>query len=202
MSRCPSHSGLIHASASCWNGSDFRCESDRIAGSRSPAAASGTSGRRRSLPLYHRLHHQLDQPLRALVGRDLRPVPFDPRPSAELEGAAVLEIHHEQAGTRIGGEVAEGVEHHVARIVRDDQPVGRRHTHEPGRAAAMRHVGAGARVAARQEQGVGLGQSAHVLGGEARRRSGPAAERSRPNQGARPHAAGCTSGSWHTPRAS
>ncbi len=95
-------------------------------------------------------------------------IPFDSRSPAELQRIPVLEIHEEQARARIGGEVAERVEHHVARIVGDHKPVGADHVHEPGRAAPMRHVRPGDRVAARQEQRVGFGEPALLSRGEAR----------------------------------
>lgn len=105
------------------------------------------------LGLHDLLHVQLHEALGAGNGVGVGGVPVHGGAAGELEGGAGLEVEEEEAGPRVRLHVAEGAEHGVAGVVRPGDAVAF-HAHEAGHPAAVRGVGALARVGGGDEEGV------------------------------------------------
>src|SRR5262249_61034945 len=75
-------------------------------------------------------------------------------------GGAAREVEEEEAAAGADRKVAGGLEHAVPHIVGPDEPVGGGHADEARSASAVRGVGAGLGVGAREEGGVRAGDPA------------------------------------------
>src|SRR5262245_53965198 len=93
-------------------------------------------------------------------------VPVDVRFSRQLKRVSTLEVDEQQPRARVHGEVAQGLEHVVARIIGEHQQTLMVDPDKSRRAATVRSVGACLGVQAGDEEGVGLADPAPLLYGE------------------------------------
>ena len=102
---------------------------------------------------------EFQEPVRAGERCELGALPDDRGRTRQLQDVAPVEVEDEEAGARVGGDVAEGVEEEIAAKVGHDEHArsagpARRDLHEAGFTAAMRDVHAvGAAVSARRGSG-------------------------------------------------
>jgi len=99
--------------------------------------------RERALVLHNLADLELDQPLRSRPLAKAGGVPQDRGSPGELEGPARLEINEQQSRAGIERQIAKGLEHVVAGVVREGQTSLAEDTNEAGIAAAVGAVDPG-----------------------------------------------------------
>ena len=112
------------------------------------------AARRGPAQLEHLLDVELDHSLRAGYPGSPRWTPVDPGRSRHHEPRAAGEVGHQQPGSRVGRDVPQRVVHHVAGIVRPDEPIAV-DLHEARRPSAMRGIGALSGIQRGDEERVG-----------------------------------------------
>lgn len=118
---------------------------------------------------------EVDHPLGAAVAAGARRVQVDAAAARELQHVAAGEVDEEQAGARRVGQVAEGLEHPVAGVVRPGEMGFVDDVDEARIAAPVRGIEADAGVLRGDEEGVGAGDAPLLRRRQRRRAAGRAA---------------------------